>query len=295
MAARRPSARSRRPAAWRRPDPESVAGEHTIATGTARISADRDDPLGWFVDVNGVPSSYVHLGDPTRLEFEYVRWIGDVIDVFSRPNHEPGEPLRVAHLGGAGCTLARYVAATRPGSRQVVYEIDGELVQLMRRAFLPRGSDGIRIRVCDARVGVQGLHRESQDLVIRDAFSGSAVPPHLTTMEFAAEVSRALAPYGIFVANVADRAAQRQARIEAATLREVFSHVSLIADPAQLRGRRYGNVVLLASQMPLPLEPLTRRLASSAFRARVVPPDRVRELVAGLRPRTDEPRPAGRS
>lgn len=254
-----------------------LAGVHEISTGEAELIADRDDPGGWFVNVNGVPSSYVHLDDPTILVFEYVRWIGDLLDVAA----EPGSRLRVTHLGGAGCTLARYVTATRPGSIQVVFEIDELLVELMREAFDLRRRTGVRLRAGDAREGLGTLHAASQDVVVRDAFSGNVVPEHLTTVEFAAEVARVLAPGGIYVANVADRAQQQHARLEAAGLCTVFDQVAMVAEPGQLRGRRYGNVLLLASDAPLPLEPLTRRLSSGAVRARVVPPERVAELVSG--------------
>lgn len=262
---------------------QRVAGVHPISTGEAELVPDRDDPDGWFVNVNGVPSSYVHLADPTILVFEYVRWIGDLIDVAAAD----GERLRITHLGGAGCTLARYVAATRPGSVQVVFEVDELLVELMREAFDLRRRTGVRMRAADAREGLRTLHAGSQDVVIRDAFAGNIVPEHLTTMEFAAEVARVLAPTGIYVANVADRAQQQHARMEAAGLRAVFDEVAMVAEPGQLRGRRYGNVLLLASNAPLPLEPLTRRLASGAVRARVVRPGRVAELVAGVPPLHD--------
>ncbi|WP_020577651.1 spermidine synthase [Actinopolymorpha alba] len=254
-------------------------------TGSAEITVDRDDPAGWFVVVNGVPSSYVHLDDPTRLEFEYVRWIGDLIDLMA----PPAAPLRVAHLGGAGCTLARYVEATRPSSRQVVFEVDATLVELVRDAFELRRQRGLRIRVTDARAGVRTLGEASQDLVIRDAFAGNRVPEHLTTMEFCREVARILSADGVYVTNVADQAEHRNARAEAATMLEVFAHVVLVAEPSQLRGRRYGNVLLLASNAPLPLDDLTRRLASGAVRARLVRPERLGQLVAGLRPLTDPP------
>jgi spermidine synthase len=263
-----------------------LAGVHPISTGTAEIVPDRDDPGGWFVVVNGVPSSYVHVDDPTRLDFEYVRWIGDLLDLLDGDAALPA-PLRVAHLGGGGCTLAGYVAATRPGSRQVVFEVDGALVDLVRRAFGIRRDQGIRIRTADARDGVRTLSEDSQDVVIRDVFAGNEVPVALTTLQFCADLARVLAPGGIYVANVADRTEQRHARAEAATLREVFGHVALAAEPSQLRGRRYGNVLLLASDAPLPLDQLTRRLASGAVRARVVRPERLAELVAGLRPLTD--------
>jgi spermidine synthase len=246
------------------------------------LEPDRDDPEGWTVVVNGAPSSYVHLGDPTRLEFEYVRWIGDLLDVCA----PEGSPLRVAHLGGAGCTLARYVAATRPRSPQVVFELDPVLVELMRNAFA-EGRKGFKLRAGDARSGVAALAAGSYDVVIRDAFDGDQVPRHLTTLEFVQDVARVLGPAGIYVANVADRNSDLIARAEAATMRAVFTSVALVAEPGQLRGRRYGNVLLLASNGPLPLAPLTRRLAAGAIRARLVPPERVVELSAGLPPLTD--------
>ncbi|GAA2759666.1 fused MFS/spermidine synthase [Actinopolymorpha rutila] len=291
MPDRRPPARTRR-ATNRGPagsaQPAVPAGTHPIDTGEVILTADPGDPGGWFVIVNGVPSSYVHLGDPTRLDFEYVRWTGDILD------HLPPGPLRVAHLGGAGCTLARYVTATRPGSRQVVFEIDGALVDLVREGFGLVRDRGIRVRTGDARAGLASLRDGSQDVVIRDAFTGNRVPGHLTTLEFAYELVRVLEPSGVYVANVADRTEQRHARAEAATLREVFAHVALIAEPSQLRGRRYGNVLLLASNGELPLDGLTRRLASGAVRARLVLPDRVAELVAGLRPLRDPSEPVER-
>ncbi|HZC27585.1 MAG TPA: fused MFS/spermidine synthase, partial [Actinopolymorphaceae bacterium] len=273
--------------------PAAFAGTHPVSTGTAEINQDRDDPGGWFVVVNGAPSSYVHVDDPTLLAFEYVRWTGDVLDLLT-PGAEPPPPLRVVHLGGGGCTLARYVAATRPGSRQIVIEVDAALVELVRRAFALGRQDGVRIRVADAREGLTTLPDASQDVVIRDAFTNADVPAHLTTREFGMEVARVLGSTGVYVANIADRAEHQLARTEAATLRDIFRSVALVAEPAQLRGRRYGNILLLASQAELPLDALTRRLASGAVRARLVRPDRLAELVAGLRPLTDpDPRRAG--
>jgi hypothetical protein len=269
----------RRPGAGRREPGGPVAGRHHVETGTAEILADWDDPDGWMVLVNGVPSSYVHLGDPTRLEFEYVRWIGHVLDLAD----EPGQPLRVAHLGGAGCTLARYVAATRPGS-QVVFEVDAALAEVMRSAF---GRRGFRMRVAEARAALAELPGRSRDVVIRDAFVGESVPAHLSTLEFGREAARVLDAGGLYIANVGDREGAPQARAEAATLLATFAEVAMIGEPGQLRGRRFGNVVLVAGDGPLPLEALTRRLAGEAIRARLVEPDRVRELVTGIHPLCD--------
>lgn len=270
-----------------RPRPDRFAGEHEIESGTAELIADRSDPGGWTIMVNGVPSSYVHLGDPTRLDFEYMQWTAHVLDAVGPPDAPPDAPLPVVHVGGAGCTLALYVAATRPGSPQTVFEIDAALVTLMRQAFGLRSVRGLRLKASDGLAGLQGLPAEHSAVVIRDAFDGARVPPHLATTAFYGEAARVLLPGGVYVGNVADTAQVRESRVEAATALEVFTHVALIAEPGQLRGRRYGNVILLASQAPLPSDVLVRRLASGAVRARYVEPERVKELVAGVRPREE--------
>src|SRR5215475_14483618 len=89
-----------------------------VESGAAELLRDADRASGWLLLVDGTPQSYVDLEDPTYLEFEYVRRIGHLIDLAA----EPGEPLRVLHLGGGGLTLARYVAATRPGSSQLAVD-----------------------------------------------------------------------------------------------------------------------------------------------------------------------------
>lgn len=263
-----------------------------MSSGTAELVSDARDADGWTVVVNGVPSSYVDLADPTRLEFEYMRWVGDVLDCWA----PPAVALRVAHLGGAGCTLARYVAATRPGSTQVVFEHDEHLVALARTAFDLRTTPRFRVRVLDARAGVARLAPVSQDVVIRDAFLGSSVPPHLTTVEFVRQVARVLGQGGLYIANIADGTTLRASRAEAATALAVFRRVALVVEPSQLRGRRYGNVLLIASARPLSLVELTRRLSAGAAPARALTGRRLADLVAGHAPITDpNPPPASDS
>lgn len=264
-----------------RPRPELFAGRHDVDSGTAELIPDRDDPGGWSVLVNGAPSSYIHLDDPTRLDYEYMQWTGCVLDALG----QPGQPVDAVHLGGAGCTLARYLAATRPGSRQTVFEVDAALVTLMRQAFGLRAVPGLRIRTADGLEGLGVMPPGGADVVVRDAFDGEQVPRHQTTVTFHREVDRVLNDGGTYVGNVADTADVRESRVEAAAASEVFEHVALIAEPAQLRGRRYGNVVLVSSQQPLPEDHLVRKLAGGAVRARYVPPGKVADLISGVAPR----------
>ena len=258
-------------------------------TGRAELVPDGDGRQGWTLLVNGVPSSHVDLGDPTRLDFEYVRWFADAVDVLA----PEGEPLRVTHLGGAGCTFARYVAATRPGSRQVVLEVDAAVLELAKRAFGLRSGRLLRLRVCDARAGLADLPAGGQDVVVRDAFSGASVPSHLTTAEFLGEVRRVLAPGGLYLANLADNPKLALARREAATALASFANVALVAEPGHLNGRRYGNVVLAGSDADLPEAPLVRRLASGAVRARLLDTAEVKAFASGYRPLRDPVTPSG--
>lgn len=261
-----------------------VAGLRPVSTGTVALIPDRDGRRGWTMLVNGVPSSHVDLDDPLRLDFEYTRWIAALLDLVA-----PAEdPLRVAHLGGGGCTLPRYVATTRPGSHQIVIEIDPGVLDAAREAFGLRSSRLLRLRVDDARDGLEQLPSNGMDVVVRDAFSGAVVPRHLTTRQFVAEAARVVGSEGVYAANLADSPPMNLARAEAATAVATFPELALIAEPAQFNGRRYGNVVLLGSHRPLPIPGLVRRLAADPIRARLLGTAEVRAFAAGRRPIEDE-------
>ncbi len=255
--------------------------QHRVTSGTGPyVEPDRDDPRGLTVVVGGVPSSYVHLDDPLRLDFEYVRWAGDLLDVV-RPE---AEPLHTVHVGGAGCTLPRYLAATRPGSRQVVLENDPAVIDLVRETFGFSRRSGFRLREADGLAGLAALADGSYDALVRDAFAGDTTPHHLTTGGFVAEVARVLTPAGVYVANVADKPGLGLVRREVATALTRFRDVVLVGETQHLRGRRYGNVLLVASRVRLPVADLTRRVVSGPVPARVVPPADVRAMAAGSQP-----------
>jgi spermidine synthase len=259
----------------------------TSGPGGAELLRDADRRAAWMLLIDGVPQSHVDLDDPGYLEFEYVRRLGHLIDTAAAP----AEPLHVLHLGAGALTLARYVAATRPGSPQLAVEVDPALVDLIRRR-LPlrrRGQAGrgrVRIRVGDARAVLEGLPTGSFDVVIADVFAAGRTPAHLTSTEFAAAARRALRD-GVFAANVADGAPLAHARAQVATVHAVFPHACLIADAAVLRGRRFGNLVLAASARPLPVDALTRRAASDPMPGRVVHGADLARFAAGARPVTD--------
>jgi SAM-dependent methyltransferase len=258
----RSSGRSREPRApsHRRPGKaDTGALVQDTDLGRAEVRPDRHHPGGRLLLVDGQESSYVDLEDPTRLDFPYVRRIGDVLDLHGGP----GEPLDVVHIGGGGFTLPQYVAATRPGSRSVVFEVDGGLVEVARRALGLRTSARLKVRLLDGRQGVASREDRSADAVIIDAFDGPLVPVHLTTVEFVADVRRVLRPGGVCVLNVIDIPPLELARSAAATLLEVLPHGAALAPRRLLAGKEGGNVVLAASSLPLPLAGLQERAAAA--------------------------------
>lgn len=252
------------------PDPIPVT--RAVDHGTAKLLPDVDRRRAWLLTVDGAPQSYVDLDDPAHLEFEYVRRVAHVLDEVAAP----GSDVDVLHLGGGALTLPRYLAATRPRSRQVVIEADRGLLALVTEQLpLPAGAR-IEVRAQDARAALEAAPEESADIVVADVFGGSRVPAHLTSVEYAHAAARVLRPHGQYVANLADGAPFAFLRGQLANFSAAFAHLALIAEPSVLRGRRFGNAVLVASRTTLPIAALVRRAAGDAFPARV-------EHGAGLR------------
>ncbi|MEO3763350.1 fused MFS/spermidine synthase [Streptomyces sp. B5E4] len=251
--------------------------------GTAELRPDPDRPRAWMLLLDGAPQSHVDLDDPAHLEFEYQRRLGHAADLVA----PAGRPLQVLHLGGGALTLPRYVAATRPRSVQQAVEIDGRLTALVRAELPLPERARIRVRQGDARAVLARMPDDWADLIVGDVFHVARTPAHLTTTEFLEEVRRVLRPRGVYAANLADGPPLAYLRAQTATAAAVFPEVCLIAAPAVWRGRRFGNAVLLASAVPLPVAELTRRSATDPQPGRVEHGSALRDFAAGARPVTD--------
>ncbi|WP_370410602.1 spermidine synthase [Streptomyces fradiae] len=248
--------------------------------GTARLMPDVDTEHGWLLTVDGAPQSYVDLDDPAHLEFEYAQRLAHVLDLAA----DEGAPLDVVHLGGGALTLPRYVAATRPGSRQRVAEADLGLLDLVAEQLPLPPDSGIAVHGADARAWLADEPADSADVLIADVFGGSRVPAHLTSVEYAHEARRVLRPGGVYAANLADGAPFDFLRGQLATFAAVFPELALVAEPAVLRGRRFGNAVLIASDREPDLAGLARRTAADPFPARVESGEDVVRFIRGAKP-----------
>lgn len=231
------------------PLPESITLPQSGLTAT--VSADRFVPGSLLLTVGSTPQSHLHLGDPTTLQFDYIRRMGHVFDLVA----PPGSPVTVLHLGGGALTLPRYVATTRPGSRQQVIEWEEGLINLVRKHAPLDPSWSIRVRYGDARETLGRLPAglaESVDVIVVDLFAGDHTPAHLTTREFYSALIPLLAPRGWVMVNLVDGPGQRFARSQWATLQSLWEFVGVMGEAGVVRGRRFGNLVTVASNQAEP-------------------------------------------
>jgi spermidine synthase len=263
---------------------KAIPVARSVDHGFAKLMPDIDRERAWLLTVDGAPQSYVDLDDPTHLEFEYARRLGYVLDVVG----EPGRALDVVHLGGGALTLPRYVAVTRPGSRQDVVEADRGLLELVTEHLpLPEGA-GVALHAADARGWLENAAGGSADVIVADVFGGSRVPAHLTSVAYVRQAARVLRGSGVYLANLPDAAPFDFLRSQLATLATVFEELVLIAEPGVLRGRRFGNAVLVAGHEPVDVAALARLNAADAFPARVEHGAALREFTGDARVVRDE-------
>lgn len=239
-----------------------------------------------FMVVNGrTEQSWVDPDDPLRLEFEYVQRIAEVLEetVLVRPAHER---VRVIHIGGGGLTLPRYVEARRPHTAQIVLEPDEALTEQVRAKLpLPRHS-GIKVRGVDGRTGAAQLPSGCTDLIIVDAFAGASVPAELATTEFLAELARTLRDGGLVVMNLTDQAPFAWSRRCLSGFTASFGQVAVSAEVPVWKGRRFGNLVVVAGS-EVPVQAIERRLTRAPFPYRLLQGRELARWVAGAQPFTD--------
>lgn len=226
----------------------------------AAIVPGRGENGGYSLVIDGVTQSHVNPDDPLDLQLDYVRAVAALIDAAFPVTG----PIAALHLGGGALTVPRYLAATRPGSPQRVVELFGELLEfVLDNLPLASGSD-VELIVADARDAVM-QHATSDagrwDLVVVDVFSGSAMPLHVSTLEFYSVLKSSLNTDGVLLVNTLTSRGLSFTQSAIATLTAVFPHVVAVAAASALSGERAGNVVLAASNRPLDLPGLADHAA----------------------------------
>lgn len=213
------------------------------------VADDPNDPDGreggrslW---IDRLRHAHVDLDDPLFLDIRYMRLFADAVEA------TPDEPLRVLHVGGGGFVLPRFINEVRPGSENVVLELDDDLVRIAEESLGLSADDNLDIRTGDARLHLEDLESGSFDLIVGDAYGGTSVPWHLTTTEVMGEFDRLLASDGLYIMNVIDGDESRFARAQLATIRQHFGELAVIAPEDGIPSFAV-NQVFLASRVELP-------------------------------------------
>lgn len=233
-----------------------------IDTGTVRLQQESDGAV--LVLINGMPSSMLDP-EPTALSFEYMRWMHRILVAV----HASDAPLAIAHLGGGAAALPRALAYGFPRSTNTVVEIDGRLNTLVREWFSLPKAPRVSLRTADALTALSRWRTARFSAVIRDAFADGHTPAAFTTVETAQEVQRVLKPGGMYLANADMFPGSTAVADEVATLRELFAHVAVVAEPSALKKRRRANCVLIGTAEPLP-PAVERTIRSDAVSVRLL-------------------------
>ena len=124
---------------------------------------------------SGTATSTSH--DPTHLEFDYTKLVRRRGRTSRSPR--PGRSTRCTSAA-AGSRCPRYLAATRPGSRSTVLEIDPAVLNSGATSSGCARRRALQVRIGDARLGIRDEPDDSRDLVVGDAFGSLSVPvaPH---------------------------------------------------------------------------------------------------------------------
>ena len=242
--------------------------------------------------------SWVDPARPDFLAFEYVQHIAMVLDhtVLDTPEDQR---LRVVHIGGAGMSLPRWVAWRRPGTAQVVCEPDAELTAEVRRKIPLPPRSGIKVRDVDGRSALAAMPDDWADVIIMDAFDGAQVPGELATQECLDQLRRVSRGAGVVVFNVTDRSPFAWSKQLAGGLNADWRSLLVGMEPVVAKGKRFGNLLLIASDVKPDIAGIERESAKLTIGYRWIVSKEARAWHGGATPMLDgasepSPGPLGR-
>src|ERR1700730_8951240 len=161
--------------------------------------------------------SVANLTDPDDLPVRYtqVMTVGVVY---------PPEVRRVLMIGLGGGSISSYLGRFMPDATIDTIEIDGGVISAAKTYFGIKETARVRYLEGDGRVFLN-RHKETNDLILVDAFQGGYVPFHLLTKEFYTLLRQHLAPGGAAAFNVHDGTKLYASTL--LTLHAVFASVHL--------------------------------------------------------------------
>jgi len=114
----------------------------------------------------------------------------------------PGERIGVVGLGAGALAVH-----TRPGQELVYHEIDAAVEPMARAhfSFLDESAARVQVILGDGRITMAAVPEEHYDVVLVDAFSSSAIPSHLLTLEALDLFLSRVRPGGILYLHISNR------------------------------------------------------------------------------------------
>jgi hypothetical protein len=164
---------------------------------------------------------------------------------------------------------------------------DADLIGLVTRLLpLPEPVDVV---IGDARASLDAEPPGTYDVIVADVFDGARMPASVAGVGFARAAAAALRPGGLFAMNLTDMPPLAYSRVRVATLAAAFDDVCLVAGGTMFRGRRAGNMVLVAGRAAgdLPVRALALAAARDPVPGKVLHGDDLAGFVAGARPRPE--------
>lgn len=269
-----------------RPDPD-VVWEDESAYAHIWVSKVHGQDHVRTLTLDRLTHSIVDLQRPTVMLYDYTQVYDGAVDAFSAA----GAPVKALVLGGGGYAFPRLLELTRPGSRIDVAEIDPAVTRAARAACGLPDDSSIRVHTADARALVADLVRRKRagdavpayDYIFGDTFSGTAVPYHLTPVEFVRQLGELLGPRGVYLMTCIDmQASGRFLASMIATCRAVFPKVYVVACDTMPDDR--STFVVLGARTELDLSALEARIRGTyAFGGRVWTQDETDRFVAASR------------
>src|SRR6202167_4409440 len=163
---------------------------------------------GWYFY-----ESAVNLVDGDDLPMLYARVVG-LAAVY------PQDIKRVLVLGGGAVPL--YLARSLPDATVDSVEVDPGVIEDAKKYFGLRETERFHLIESDGRLYLN-RHRETYDIIVLDAFSGSYIPLHMMTKEFYQLVREHLAPHGVVAINILPSVKLYESNVR--TLKLVFDNL----------------------------------------------------------------------
>jgi predicted membrane-bound spermidine synthase len=181
--------------------------------------------------------------DSDDLVFEYNRY-------FHLASYYKPDLKRSLMIGGAAYSFPRDYLRKYPDETIDVVEIDQGMTRLAREYFRLRDDPRMSIYHMDARVFLNQAVPAHYDAILMDAFGTLfSVPYHLTTVEAARDLHRALTDDGVLVANIGaaiSGEANQFLWAELATWKSVFADVKLFKVNFQRDDSELQNIIVVA-------------------------------------------------